>query len=59
MSVSAFSANPLDDAPKRREDSEPKPFRLVTVRGSPRPGIDLDRPRAFEIEEDAARYGRS
>ena len=58
VSVSAFSAKTLDDALKQRERAEPPPFRLVTVRGiRPRPGVDLDRPRALDAEEDEARYG--
>lgn len=58
MSVSVFSAKSLDDAPGRGEDPEPRPFRLVTVHGSPRPGVDLDRPRALEVDDDEARFGR-
>ena len=58
MSVSAFIARTLDDALKRREDTEPSPFRLVTVRSRPCPGVDLDRPRALETDEDAAHFGR-
>ena len=57
ISVSAFIASTLSDALKRREPLEPPPFRLVTVRGvSPRPGVDLDRPRALEAEDDEARF---
>ena len=57
ISVSAFIARTLSDALKRREPSEPPPFRLVTVRGvPPRPGIDLDRPRALEAEDDEAQF---
>lgn len=49
ISVSAYIARALDDALKRQEPSEPPRFRLVTVRGvHPRPGVDLDRPRALE-----------
>ena len=49
MSVSAFIARTLDDALKRREPSEPPPFRLITVRGvHPRPGVDLDSPRSLD-----------
>ena len=59
VSVSAFIARTLDDALKQRERAEPPPFRLVTVRGvRPRPGVDLDRPRALDAEDDEARYGR-
>ena len=58
LSVTAFIAKTLDDALKRREPSEPPPFRLVTVRGvHPRPGIDLDRPRALDAQDDEARFG--
>ena len=49
VTVSAFIAAALDEALRRRESAATaQPFRLVTVRGSrPRPGIDLDRPRAL------------
>ena len=58
LSVSAFIAKTLDDALKRREPSEPPPFRLVTVRGvHARPGVDLDRPRALDAQDDEARFG--
>lgn len=57
MSVSAFIASILNDALKRREKVESPPFRLVTVRGPRlRPGVDLDRPRAIEVEDDEARF---
>ena len=57
MSVSAFIASILNDALKRREEVESPPFRLVTVRGPrPLPGVDLDRPRALEAEDDEARF---
>lgn len=53
VSVSAFIARTLDDALRQREGAEPPPFRLVTVRGvRPRPGVDLDRPRALDAEDD-------
>ena len=59
MSMSAFISTTLNDALKRREPSEPPPFRLVTVRGvHPRPGVDLDRPRALDAEDDEARFER-
>ena len=59
ISVSAFIARTLDDAMKRRETPEPPPFHLITVRGvHPRPGVDLDRPRALDAEGDEAGYGR-
>ena len=58
ISVSAFIARTLDDALKRRETTEPPPFRLVTVRGvRPRPGVDLDRPRALDAMDDETRFG--
>ena len=58
LSVSAFIAETLDDALKRREPVEPPPFHLVTVRGvRPRPGVDLDRPRALDAQDDEARFG--
>jgi len=59
ISVSAFIAKTLEDALKRREPAESPPFRLVTVRGAhPRPGIDLDRPRALDAQDDEARFGQ-
>ncbi|MCZ0940658.1 MAG: ribbon-helix-helix domain-containing protein [Caldilineaceae bacterium] len=59
ISVSAFIARTLDDALKRRERAEPPPFRLVTVRGvQARPGVDLDRPRALDAQDDEARFGQ-
>ena len=58
ISVSAFIAKTLDDALKRREPTEFPPFRLVTVRGvHARPGVDLDRPRALDAQDDEARFG--
>ena len=57
MSVSAFLARTPDDALKRPEPPAPPPFRLVAVRGvRPRPGIDLDRTRALDAQEDEARF---
>lgn len=57
MSVSAFIAGILDDALKRSEPSESPPFRLVTVRGvRPRPGVDLDRARTLDAQDDEARF---
>ena len=59
LSVSAFIARTLDDALKRPETPEPPPFQLVTVRGVyPRPGVDLDRPRALDAQDDEAGYRR-
>ena len=57
LSVSAFIAKTLDDAIKRREPVLDKPFRLVTVGGGgPLPGIELDRPRALEADDDELRF---
>jgi hypothetical protein len=57
LTVSAFIAKTLDDALKRTAVSAARPFRLVTVKGEgPLPGIDLDRPRTLDIEEDQNRY---
>ena len=59
MSVSAFISKTLDHALMRRDPSEPPPFRLVTVSGvRPRPGVDLDRPRALDTQEYEARFTR-
>ena len=59
VSVSAFIAKTLDDALKQRDSAESPPFRLVTVRGvRPGPGVNLDRPRALDAEDDEARYDR-
>ena len=58
ISMSAFIARTLDDALKRRETSEPPPFRLVTVCGvHARPDVDLDRPRALDAQDDEAQFG--
>ena len=58
ISVSAFISKMLDDALKRRETSEPPPFQLVTVQGvRPRPGVDLDRTRALDAQDDETRFG--
>ena len=57
ISVSAFIAGTLNDALKRRAPSEQPHFRLVTVRGvRPRPGVDLDRPRALDAADDEALF---
>ncbi len=60
MSVSAFITRTLSDALERREPSAVPPFELVTVRGvRTRPGIDLDRLRALDAEDDDSfRRGR-
>lgn len=58
ISVSAFISKTLDDALKRREPPESPPFELVTVKGvRARPGVDLDRPRALDAQDDEARFG--
>ena len=59
ITASTFIAKTLDDALKRRTLAEPlRPFQLTTVDGGgPRPGIDLDRPRAIEAAEDEDRLG--
>ena len=57
LSVSAFIAKTLDDALKRREGPAPPPFRLVTVSGRARSGVDLDRPRAIDVAEDRELFG--
>ena len=56
-SMSAFISRALDDALNRRDPPEQPPFQLVTVRGHPRPGVDLGRPTALEIQDDETRYG--
>ncbi|MXZ85262.1 MAG: CopG family transcriptional regulator [Acidimicrobiia bacterium] len=59
LSVSAFIAKILSDAIKRRNPPEAPLFQLVTVRGvHPRPGVDLDSPRALDAHEDQKRFGR-
>ena len=57
LSVSAFIARVLDDFVKRPTPQAVPTFRLVTVNGDgTRPGIDLDRPRSVEAEEDEAGF---
>ena len=58
VSINAFIETTLDVALKRRTLAEPLgPFQLVTVAGrGPRPGIDLDRPRAIEAADDEVRF---
>lgn len=59
ISVSAFISGTLSDALKRREQTEPPPFRLVTVSGVyPRHGVDLDRQSDLEAEDDESRFKR-
>jgi plasmid stability protein len=58
-SVSAFIAAVLDDALKRSKPQKKQAFRLVTVGGTGvRRGIDLDRPRQLEVDEDVALWQR-
>ncbi len=53
LSVSAFIAKVLDDALKQGTPLEPPAFRLVTTSGAHvRPGVDLDRPRSADTEDD-------
>ena len=57
MSFSAFIAKVLDDALKRPEPKQERPFRLVTDSGGGvREGVDLDRPRGLEVEDDEAAW---
>ena len=59
VSVSAFIAHTLNDALTRPAPAAPKLFRLIAVGGGgPRPGSDLDRPRALDIDDDEQRFGR-
>lgn len=58
LSMSAFIAEVLDDALKQRAPTGPPAFRLVTTSGTRvRPGVDLDRPRSADTEDDEARFG--
>jgi len=53
LSVSAFIARILDDALKRQTTPPVPPFRLLTVKGDGlHPGVDLDRSRALDVEDD-------
>lgn len=57
--VSDSNSKTADDALERRELPKPPPFRLVTVRGVRlRPGVDLDRPRALDVQDDEAQINR-
>ena len=59
VSVSAFIARTLNDALTRSEAAAPKPFQLIVVGGGGlRAGIDLDRPRALDVDDDEQRFGR-
>ena len=58
LSVSAFISKVLDDALKQRTPLEPPAFKLVTTAGARvRPGVDLDRPRSVDAEDDETRFG--
>ena len=57
ISCRAFTVKTLDDASKRSMLPGSPPLQLVTSRGvHPRPGADLDRPRALDTQEAKARY---
>ena len=57
MSMSAFIADILADAVQRKASADASPSKLSTVSGvSLRPGIDLDRPRALEIQDDEKEF---
>lgn len=59
ISVSAYVSKTLSDALKRRDPPDPPPFRLITVGGvRPRPGINLDQPRALDADDDVERFER-
>lgn len=59
VSVSAFIAKVLDDALKRQTPSKPPAFRLITTPGARvRDGVDLDRPRSLDVEDDETQLGR-
>jgi plasmid stability protein len=54
-SVSAWIVAILDDAIKRPPVRAERPFRLVTVGGGGvRHGVNLDRPRELDVQEDEA-----
>ena len=58
MSVSAFIAKTLHDALNRPPVVPKKDFRLITVKGSGvASGVDLDRPRTLETDEDVEQFG--
>ncbi|MXV88214.1 MAG: ribbon-helix-helix protein, CopG family [Acidimicrobiales bacterium] len=60
MSVSAFIAATLSDALLKPEPPPRPPFRLVTAPGArPRPTVDLNRPRAIDIEHDEMHHAPS
>ena len=56
ISVNAFIVKTLDDALKLSDPSETPLFRLATVRDVQlRPGVNLDRPRAIDVQDDEDR----
>ncbi|MCY3621359.1 MAG: hypothetical protein OXH68_06560 [Gammaproteobacteria bacterium] len=58
LSVSAFISKVLNDALKQRVPPQPPSFTLVTTQGvRVRPGVDLDRPRSVDAEDDETRFG--
>lgn len=58
LSVSAFISKVLDDALKQRTPPAPPAFTLVTTSGARvRPGVDLDRPRSLDAQDDETRFG--
>lgn len=58
LSVSAFISKVLNDVLKQRVPPEPPAFTLVTTPGvRVRPGVDLDRPRSVDAEDDETRFG--
>ena len=59
VSVSVFISGTLTDALKRREQTEPPPFRVVTVSGVyPRHSVNLDKSSDLEAEDDESRFKR-
>lgn len=57
LSVSTFVVKTLENALKRPEPLAQPPFHLITVSGiRPLPHVDLDRPRALQVQEDVNRY---
>ena len=58
LSVSAFISKVLNDVLKQRVPPESPVFTLVTTPGvRVRPGVDLDRPRSVDAEDDETRFG--
>jgi hypothetical protein len=59
LTLSAYIARTLDDALKRQAPPPSAPFRLITVKGEGvYPGIDLDRPRSLDVEDDERIYAQ-